>query len=346
VFALLGRVSSQLLGSRSLNPSVLPSYDPLAHGWSWTSPWFRFDAGWYVGIAEHGYHWGTMGSANTNFMPAFPILIRAIEPLTLGSPWIAAWLVANVAALIATVLVWKWAMDRWGATAGQRVVILVTVFPFSFFLVAPYAESLFLAFALAAFIFAEHGRWTAATCMAGLCTITRPVGIAVVVGLVVMAAGLRNPRAALMALLGSIPLLVYVGYLGVTLNQPVGFLAYHSAGWVPPHAGAWATITSQFNTILSPWDRVDAFLTVLFLACIPLVWSRVGAGYAAFSVVAVGLPLVHGLVSMERYVVVVFPVIASWALVRSRWLHLAFFTVSLLGLFVASTMFLTGYSIF
>jgi Dolichyl-phosphate-mannose-protein mannosyltransferase len=345
-FALLGRVSPGLLGPSSINRPVLPSHDLLAHAWTWTAPWFRFDATWYVGIAQHGYHWGTLGSANTNFLPLYPLLIRAFQPLTLGSPWLAAWLISNVATLVATILLWRWAANKWDPGVALGAVLLMTVFPFSFFLVTPYTESLFLALALAAFVFAEQDRWAAATLMAGLSTITRPVGIAVVVGLVVMALSRRNPRAALVALLGSVPILSFAVYLGVTLDQPLGFLAYHSSGWIPAHGGAWTTFVSQFHTALSPWDRVDAFLAFLFLISIPVVWTRVGASYAAFSLVALALPLVHGLVSMERYVTVVFPVITSWSLWRLRWLQFALFAVSLLGLFLATTLFLTGASIF
>ena len=339
-------MSSDLLPTSGPNPPVLPPQDPLAQAWSWTSPWFRFDTSWYVGIAEHGYHWGVPASANTNFLPLYPLLIRAVQPLTLGSPWIAAWLVSNVAALVAIVLVWRWAAARWGTGVGVRAVLLTTVFPFSFFLVTPYTESLFLALAVAAFVLAEEDRWRSATCMAALCTITRPVGIAVVIGLAVMAVERRNMRAAIMAPLGLVPLIVFAAYLGIAFGHPLGFLTYHSAGWVSPHAGVWSTLGSQFHTQLSPWDRVDAVLAAVFLISIPLVWKRIGPGYAAFSLVALVLPLVHGLVSMERYVTVVFPVIASWSLWRSRWIQSSLFAVSMLGLCLATTLFLTGVSIF
>ncbi|MGH2443882.1 MAG: hypothetical protein ACRDFX_12075, partial [Chloroflexota bacterium] len=75
---------------------LLPASDPLSRLGDLARPWFRFDAGWYAGVVQHGYHWGTLGHANTNFMPLFPLVSRMIEPLALGSPWFATWAVANL----------------------------------------------------------------------------------------------------------------------------------------------------------------------------------------------------------------------------------------------------------
>jgi hypothetical protein len=342
----VARVAERLLGASGPNPSVLPTTDPLAHAWSWTSPWFRFDTGWYVGIAQHGYHWGPLGTANTNFMPLYPILIKVLEPITLGSPWIAAWLIANVAALVATVLLWHWAVERWGAEVGMRALILVTFFPFAFFLAAPYAEPLFLVVALAAFMLAERDRWIPAACCAGLCTITRPVGVAVVLALVLTAAYRGRPQKAIISGLAVLPLLAFSAYLGLEFGHPLGFLSYHSAGWQPPRGGTWNTISTQLSTSLSPWDRVDAAVTVLFLGSVPLIWQRIGPGYAAYTLVGVALPLIHGLVSMERYVGVLFPAMAAWSLLRSKVVQMSLLAVSVVGLFFSTTLFAAGYSIF
>src|SRR5205085_2122620 len=99
-------------------------------------------------------------------------------------------------------------------------------------------------------------------------------------------------------------------YLWLSFRQPLGFLTYHSAGWVPPHSGIGATIASQFQTHLSPLDRLDAALVVFFVASGIVCWRKLGPAYGAYILAGVGLPLAHGLVSMERYVVVLFPAMA------------------------------------
>lgn len=343
---LVVHIQPQILHSLHKNRPVLPRGDVLAHAWSWFSPWFRFDARWYVGIAQHGYHWGSLGHANTNFMPLYPALIRLFQPVTLGSPWLSALVVANLAFLAAMLAIWRWALLRWDTDVALRALLLVTVFPFTFFFVTPYAEPLFLALAAAAFLFAEEDRWALAVCAAGLSTITRPVGLAVVLGLVVYALARGQRGRAALALLGVLPLLVFVVYLTVSFGQPLGFLTYHSAGWVPPHGGILTTIGSQFHTHLSPLDRLDAALAAIFLASAVLAWRRLGPGYGVYTAVGVLLPLVHGLVSMERYVIVLFPAVAAWATWKNRAVQAALFSLSLLLLLMASIMFAAGVSLF
>jgi hypothetical protein len=200
--------------------------------------------------------------------------------------------------------------------------------------------------AVAAFMLAERDRWVLAGCCAGLCTITRPVGIGVVLALVVVAVCRGRLRTAILVWLAVLPLLAFSAYLGAYLGHPLGFLTYHSAGWQPPRDGVWSTISTQFSTTLSPWDRVDAAVTVLFLGSVPLIWRRVGPGYAAYTFVGVVLPLVHGLVSMERYVAVLFPAMVAWSLLRSKVLQLTIMAVSVVALFAATMLFAAGYSIF
>ncbi len=334
ILALLGWLSPRLLASPhiSANASVLPANDTLYRGGSWTQPWFRFDTGWYVGVAEHGYHWGMASRANTNFLPFYPGLIDFGRFLLHVSPWLAAWLVSNIAFLIAVILLWEWSRRRFTDPVAQRFLILLCIFPFSFFYATPYSESVFLALAVAAFLLAESDHWTAAVVAASLSTVTRPVGLAVIVGLVAMAVSQRNGRRAFAAILGVLPLAGFSFFLMNAFGHPLAFLVSHSGGWVKPHGGILTTFASQFNTYLTPFDRIDAFLAVLFLGGGIAAWRKLGAGYGAYVLSGTLLPLVHGLVGMERYVIVLFPAFAVWAALKSKPLQIALFSISLIGL--------------
>jgi hypothetical protein len=327
------------------NQPLLPPGDPLWALGNWARPWFRFDTGWYVGVAQHGYHWGTAGRANTNFLPLYPALIRALQPLTLGSAWLSSWVVANLACLAAFILLWRWALGRFPTETAMRALVLTVCFPFAFFLSTPYAEPLFLSLALAAFLLAEQDRWPLAIVAAGMSTITRPVGLAVVLALIAFALARGRYREAVASLLALLPLLCFAGYLAIEFGRPLGFLAVHSYGWVPPSGGVLHTIAAQFHTKLSPFDRVDAALAAIFLGSAVLVWRRLGPGYAIYVAVGVLLPLAHGLVAIERYVVVLFPAMAAWAGIERRALQAAIFMLSVLGLILASLMYAAGYTV-
>jgi hypothetical protein len=179
-----------------------------------------------------------------------------------------------------------------------------------------------------------------------LCGITRPVGLAVIAGLVVYAWWAEGKKEAVVSALSIVPFLGFVIYLWLSVGDPMAFTIYHSAGWVPPQGGILTTLSSQFHTGLSPFDRIDAVAAVLFLGSALVVWRKIGPGYAVFVALGVLLPLLHGLVSMERYVIVLYPVFAAWALARNRWVPPAIFAVSLFLLFPAAALFAGGYALF
>ncbi len=329
------------------NRVLLPISDPIWSLGAWAGSWFRYDSGWYTTIAEHGYHYGPLGTASTNFMPLYPAIVRAMQPIAHGSSvWLAAWLVANLAFLASLVVLWQWALLRTNRETALQVLVLVACFPFAFFFAAPYAEPVFFALAISAFLLAEQGRWPLAISLAALTTITRPVGMAVVLGLMALAWQRGERRWCAAAALACIPLLAFTLYLDLAFGHPLAFLTYHSYGWVAPSGGAWHTITSQFHTKLSPFDRVDALLAVLFILSAAIAWVRLGAGYGVYVLVGTVLPLVHGLVSMERYVIVLFPAMAVWAGWSRKAVRYSIFAVSLFGLVLATTMFVQGYAIF
>src|SRR5947209_11348810 len=74
MLAILAWLAPHLLQPLRINKPVLPRTDLLASAWGWTSPWFRFDAHWYVDVAQHGYRYGTIAHTNTNFFPLYPLL--------------------------------------------------------------------------------------------------------------------------------------------------------------------------------------------------------------------------------------------------------------------------------
>ena len=99
----------------------------------------RWDAGWYLSIAERGYWFDPQRSSNVAFFPLFPLLIKVVALLT-GNVVVAGLLVANVAALGATVALWRWVRAEAGPAAAESSVLWRLVYPFSFFLHSIYAE--------------------------------------------------------------------------------------------------------------------------------------------------------------------------------------------------------------
>ncbi|HSP73125.1 MAG TPA: mannosyltransferase family protein, partial [Gaiellaceae bacterium] len=117
-----------------------------------TDVWARWDSAWYLRIAEHGY-----GAADGTaaFYPLYPGLVAALGRVFAGHYLVAGLVISLGCCLASFVLLYRLAEPRLGADGAERAVLYLAVFPMSLFLQAVYAESLFLACALGAFLLAE-----------------------------------------------------------------------------------------------------------------------------------------------------------------------------------------------
>lgn len=136
--------------------------------------WQRWDAQWYLGIAQHGY----FSAQSTAFFPLYPLLIRAVT-LVIGPHWLAAaLLVANLGALGAFIGLGLLAAHEGGSSrAASETIRVFAAYPLAFFLAAPYTEGVFLAFAVIGLLAIRRGWWRWATLCAALALLTRPTGI-------------------------------------------------------------------------------------------------------------------------------------------------------------------------
>ena len=136
--------------------------------------WSRFDANWYINIAQHGYG----PRASFAFYPLYPLLIRGLTFLVGPAHSLqAAMLISNAGSLLAFIgLGLLAAHDAGDSAAAPRAIRAMAVYPFAFFMFAPYTEGIFLGFAVIAFLCARRGAWKWAAFWAFLAGATRPTG--------------------------------------------------------------------------------------------------------------------------------------------------------------------------
>jgi hypothetical protein len=156
------------------------------------APAARYDAVWYLGIAQHGY----VTQYTTAFFPLLPLLLRA-GGWVLGSPLVFGVLLSLGAALASLVLLHRLTALTLGERAARNAVVLQAFFPTALFLSAVYTESLFLALSLASVLCARRERWMWAGLAGGLAAATRSTGVLLLVPLALML--LYGPRERAMA---------------------------------------------------------------------------------------------------------------------------------------------------
>jgi hypothetical protein len=282
-----------------------------------------WDAGWFLHIAEHGY--GDRPES-PEFYPLYPALLRAGGDALGGHPVLAGFLLSFPTTLCAFTLLAALASSNVGEEQSARAVAYLAVFPTAFFLQALYSEGLFLVFAVGAFLAAERRRFLPAAGLAGAAMLTRPLGVAVLAGLVLFALREPGPRAALARI--SVAPLVFALYPLILVLDGRAPLVFTSAVSHWRDTSLEGAIRSPYLAAKAAWTglrdltggydyvallNVTAFGALVAFACLSVVaWRRLGAPYGAYCLLSLAMPVAAPaapwpLASMQRYVLTVFP---------------------------------------
>lgn len=137
----------------------------------WQS-WYRWDTGYYVGIAQHGYDM----FMKTAFFPLYSIFIWGFM-LFIHNSLIAGFVVSSLADLGVLIVLYRLVAEDFDTERAERAVLYLSLFPTAFFLLAAYNESAFLCMSLLSFYFLRHGRWWLAGLLGLLAGLTRSAGL-------------------------------------------------------------------------------------------------------------------------------------------------------------------------
>lgn len=178
-----------------LSLAFLP-YTPTVDRWpdqGWLDGFARWDSGWYFHIAEDGYFYnGPNNQSAVAFFPAYPTAMRLVS-LLVGDTIRAGILVTLACGAGASVAFFRWCSAALGTRTARLALALLLLYPFSFYLLgAVYSDALFLLAALAAFSLLERDHPVLAGLAGMVATAARPVGVALVVGLVLRALEVRG----------------------------------------------------------------------------------------------------------------------------------------------------------
>lgn len=306
------------------------------------SPLARWDAVWYLSIANYGY--GEADSPRHAFFPLYPVLSRGVATLGGGGPGavlLAAYAVALAAFLAALALLYRLTELELGRAAAWPAVLLLCVFPASLYFGAPYAESVFLLCSVGALYAARTGHWAWAGAAAGAASATRSAGVLLLLPLALVylqQSGRRLRPDVLWLALAPAGLLAYAGYLWAAFGDPLSFSEVQEAwnrSFAGPFVGAWDGAAAAFDGArqLASGSRDTVYFEqaggdplrvgvqnlVLFgFLCFAAVAAvgvlrRLPSAYGLYVLAALALPLsfpvsAQPLMSLPRFVAVLFPI--------------------------------------
>ncbi|HEY3139503.1 MAG TPA: hypothetical protein VGJ86_00140 [Acidimicrobiales bacterium] len=298
----------------------------------------HYDGGWYWLISNDGYRGHTPGMQSpVAFFPGYPLAMRYLGSV-IGDNALAGIVITALSGLGIAVLFWRWCRDRMGATAAATSLLALLLYPYGFFLYGViYADALFIFATLLAFWAVERDRPLIAGLAGAVATLTRPVGIAVVLGLAVRTlerrGALKRPgwlgiptRIQLSAiklkdglvLLSISGLVAYCFFLWHKWGDPFLFSSvekYWDQGAGPDTWFKLAFFDQVHHHADSWWTWgvvIQGLLGLTMLAFVLPVARRFGWGYGVYLLVVVAIPLIgtKDFQGLGRYGMAAFPIFA------------------------------------
>jgi len=322
------------LGARG--PIALPgSHDLAPYPGSWLfGGWFRYDGRWYDIIATQGYSFnGPTTQSSAAFFPAYPMVLWALHSVTGLSVKLLGTFVTLACGAGVVVVFRRWSADRVDPVVARIAVVTLLLYPYAFYLMgALYADALFLLAAIGAFLLLERGHPVLAGLAGAVATGARPVGLAVVVGLVAVTLWKKgtvarregrlrvDPHTLRPAdggvLLSMAGIIGWMTYLGVRFGHPLAFEEVQQApGWDQgsgPHTWFKVLWFQQIKNLPGRFQHwwttgdplvfhkwlyalgvlIQGMLVLGFLWLAYKAWRRFGWGYGLYSFVLLAIPLI------------------------------------------------------
>ena len=319
----------------------------------------RWDAGWYLGIADDGYDGsvlssGRRGQQDIAFFPAYPMVVRVAgdllgagvarprlvkgrieDPRSVRLLW-GGVAVSLVAFFIALVYLFRLVRDDFGEEVTQGRVLLLAAYPFAVFFSAAYTESLFLLGTVATFYHFRRGEYTLAGVWGVVVGLTKTNGFLLSVPLLLLwlPAAIRRFRrtsppatpppgaAGLVAtIMPATGMCLYSAYLYGLTGKPLAWLQAHEQGWNRRFGEVGHLILERYNLVIQHGFYV-------YLASSP---AELVNGLAALLAVALVWPVWRrlGISYASLMVVVVVP-----PLLAGGFVSLGRFTSVLFPMFV------------
>ncbi|MEV8635557.1 hypothetical protein AB0395_28245 [Streptosporangium sp. NPDC051023] len=137
-------------------------------------------------------------------------------------------------------------------SAGTRAVVALLLWPMSVFLVAGYDETLFLAFAIPAWLAARRGRWPMAAVLAAGASCVRITGLFLALALVVEFFGARGSvRRAGWLVVPFAPLLILSVYQHARGGDWLAWGQAQQAGWGRHLVWPWESLAATWQSAMA-----------------------------------------------------------------------------------------------
>ncbi|MBI2196453.1 hypothetical protein HYU45_02455 [Candidatus Daviesbacteria bacterium] len=344
--------TDRFLGGGPVNYSISPEL----------FAWANFDGEHYLSIAIFGYK-----NLEQAFFPVYPALIAffarpdSYNLLTsLVNSTILGLLISNVSFVLALIFLWELIKIDFSNKIAYWVIILLLIFPTSFYFGSVYNESVFLLLSVLSFYNARKGKWFAAGLLGAVASATRVFGIFLLPALLIEAWQQKAPYSRLMWIfLIPFGLGAYMWYLNTTVGDALAF--YHFQGLVGEQHQPGITLlpqvyfryikmfatTSMQNPIFQTLILEFTIGLLFFFLPIYGYFKKIRLSYVLYAMVGFLVPAIQGSFSSSpRYVIILFPAFLAAALLVNSLPKIVKTLIILLSFsvfLIEAALFLRGY---
>jgi hypothetical protein len=318
-------VGARLLGYPVMDPQYLPiAYSPQA----WMDIWAVWDSGWFIDIVERGYDTSVRtdprneGQANWAFFPLYPMIAKALVMLTGMTSVAALIIIANIAFFATLPLIWYETAHWYGDRAADMAVALLAFLPGSFIFSSAYSESLFLLFVVVTLAFARREAWLLAGIAAALATLTRNLGILLIVPILMHAlqahGGWRDRnvvwrrRLEVLAAI-ALPLLALAGFMVFLRAHTGDALAFATVqdAWKRELQNPIVTLIGPLLPNVSVQTEIVPSIAMAWISVFALflLLARRNWPHAIYMLAIIGITLASGILSYFRFFLTMAPAV-------------------------------------
>lgn len=354
LFILIGAFEFIPLYSRHLLGGGYEKY----HTFFYIFPWANFDGEHFLSIAQYGYK-----EYQQAFFPLYPKLISSGmnlfgETLRVGAT--TGLIISSVCFIAGLLFFYKLLKLDYSRRFSLGVIVVLLMYPASFYFNAVYTEALFLMLIVASFYFFRTKRYFWAGLLGFFAATTRVFGILLLLSFIIEAIVHKIPLKKIYWI-GLIPagLLSYMIYLYYTVGDPLAFYnlqlivgEQHQRGIVLFPQVIFRYLKIIFNTEgISPLFTTILFelATGILFMLLPIIglFKNVRLSYLFLAFAGFILPTIQGsFSSLPRYVLILFPGFIVLALmIRNlpNYLKILLGFLSLILLIIETAFFLRGY---
>ena len=344
---------------------VFPSLEPY-----FLRQFSNWDGYHYLPIAEFGY----FRLQEYAFFPLYPLLIKLTYFIS-GSFLLSGVMINILSTFLGLVFFYKLSVleinkqsltRREGSLTSDedknialKALLLLLLFPTSFFFITVYSESLFFLFSVLSFYYLKKENLFLSVLFCGIATATRPLGLAVAAAVFYQLIILKRKKNSQLSW-GKIIQLSIVSVSGILLYMVYLFIQTGSAL-------TFLIAQSNWNRSISwPWDGV--LLNLLNIVAAPNIFSQslsvvweflffvFGFGivlrsfrflptyYGLYGLISLLLPLTtSSLMSFPRFVLPIFPIFIILALTKNRLILYIYGILSFTLLIYFAILFINGF---